>query len=149
MRSGPFLCVLLSAFVSYGTVLAQDNFKTLANTPLTESEHTNPVAKLNGKVWQQSSLESKKALLLGVECSVIIEHAIDAKRREQAETAKAPSLSSSLSPFQKGWAQVFAGVSNEEIVSYIDAWYAANPDKLERPVFDVIWYKLIEPKYKR
>ena len=149
MRSSLFLCVLLGTFVLCGQVLAQEGFKTLANVPPAELEHDNPVAKLNGTIWQQSSLESKKALLLGVECAVILEHAIDAKRREQAETAKVPLPPSSLSPFQKGWAQVFAGVSNEEIASRIDAWYAANPDKSSRPVFDVIWHELIAPQYKR
>jgi len=148
MRNSLFLCVLLGVFALCGTVPAQENFKIFANLPSAEAEHNNPVARLNGKVWKQSSLESKKAFLLGVECSVILEHFIDAQRREQAETAKERLLPSSLSPFQKGWAQVFSGVSSEEIASRIDAWYAANPDKLDRPVFDVIWRELLVPKYK-
>ena len=148
MRNSLFLCILIGACMLCGPVLAQESFKTLANVPPAEAEHNNPVAKLNGKGWKQSSLESKKALLLGVECSVILEHSIDAKRRAQAETAKEPPLPSCLSPFQKGWAQVFSGVRSEEIAARIDAWYTANPDKLDRPVFDLIWRELIVPTYK-
>ena len=51
-----------------------------------------------------------------------------------------------LSPFEKGWMKAFQGVSRAEIIDMLDAWYAANPKGLDRPVLSVIWYELIEPR---
>ena len=149
MRDSLLLCILFSFFVLCSPALAHDSVNTLGNAPADVTEHGNPLAKLTGTVWQHSSLDSKKALLLGVECSVILEHYIDAKRQAQARTGVGTRSPSILSPFQKGWAQVFSGVNSEEVVSRIDAWYAVNPDKVERPVFSVIWYELIAPHYKQ
>lgn len=107
----------------------------------------NPIEQLTGDIWMKSSNEIKAALLYGVECALYVEHAV-AKRLEELDKAakkkKAPSTT--LSPFEKGWAQAFVGVPRAEIVENIDTWYAENPDKLQRPVFEVIWYELIEPK---
>ena len=149
MRDSLLLCILFSVFVLCSPALAHDSVYTIGNAPADMTEHGNPLEKLTGTVWKHSSLDNKKALLLGVECSVILEQYIDAKRQEQARTGAGTRPPSALSPFQKGWAQVFSGVSSEEIVSRIDAWYVVNPDKVERPVFSVIWHELIAPHYKQ
>ena len=51
-----------------------------------------------------------------------------------------------LSPFEKGWMKAFKGVSRTEVIKMVDAWYAANPQRLDRPVMNVIWREIIEPR---
>lgn len=118
--------------------------------PVAKKEHQtgNPVEQLTGEIWMKSAAEIKAALLFGVECAMSIEHAI-AKRLDEVNAAdgkKKNAGKSTLSPFEKAWATAFKGVARAEIVENIDAWYAKNPDKQQRPVFDVIWYELIVPK---
>lgn len=110
----------------------------------------NPVEQLTGEIWMKSSAEIKAALLFGVECAMSIEHAV-ANRLEEVNKAdrKKKTAPSTLSPFEKGWVQAFTNVPRAEIVENIDTWYAENPDKQQRPVFDVIWYELIVPKTKK
>lgn len=111
----------------------------------------NPVEQLTGEIWMNSSDDIKKALLFGVDCAISIEHAV-AERLQEVNKAdsrkKAPATASTLSPFEKGWSTAFKNVPRGEIVEYIDTWYTENPDKKQRPVFDVIWYELVMPKTK-
>ena len=51
-----------------------------------------------------------------------------------------------LSPFEKGWMKAFKGVSRADVVKMVDTWYAANPQSLDRPVMNVIWREIIEPR---
>lgn len=37
-------------------------------------------------------------------------------------------------------------MSRAEVAAEVDKWYAANPQHLDRPVMDVIWYELIAPR---
>lgn len=113
----------------------------------------NPVEQLTGKIWMESSMDVKKALLFGVECAIAIEHAVADKVKEAekfvSKRGKKDAPVSTLSPFERDWAAAFTGVPRNDIVERIDSWYTANPDKLERPVFDVIWFEIIEPKTKK
>ena len=42
--------------------------------------------------------------------------------------------------------KAFKGVSRTEVIKMVDAWYAANPQRLDRPVMNVIWREIIEPR---
>lgn len=111
----------------------------------------NPIEQLTGEIWMNSSSDIKKALLFGVDCAISIEHAV-AERLQEVNKAdrrkKATAPVSTLSPFEQGWSKAFKNVPRGEIVENIDTWYAENPDKKQRPVFDVIWYELVMPKTK-
>ncbi len=114
---------------------------------------SNPVDQLTGKVWMESSPEIKKAVLFGVDCAVTIEHFVAAKAQEMQKGAKkgakkAP-VASTLSPFEKGWATAFQGMTRDQIVAEVDAWYKAHPDQLQRPVFSVLWTDVIAPKLQQ
>ena len=111
-----------------------------------------PVDQLTGKVWVETSEENKQAFLFGVECVIAIDHAIAEKMISQKGTPakkKTPQGNYAVSPFEKAWAEAFKGVSRESIVDAVDKWYKENPARLERPVFDVIWYEIIQPKLKK
>ena len=53
---------------------------------------------------------------------------------------------SNLSKFEKGWMKAFKDVKRTTIVEEVDAWYAAHPDRLDRPVLGVLWFELVEPR---
>lgn len=113
---------------------------------------SNPVDQLTGKVWMESSPEIKKAVLFGVDCAVTIEHFVAAKAQEVqkgVKGARKTPAASTLSPFEKGWATAFKGMTRDQIVAEVDAWYKAHPDQLQRPVFSVLWYDMIAPKLQQ
>lgn len=129
------------------------------NAQFADAKGTNPVDQLTGKVWMESDREIKKAVLFGVDAAVAIEHAIakkivatDAemtaekvKMEQNIEKAEAIDY---LSPFEQGWAMAFKDMSRDAIVETVDTWYTDNPDQIDRPVFNVIWFEIIEPKNK-
>ena len=135
--------------LSLGLVLAL----VLACAPVRAAEkavdsavpHNNPVEQLTGVVWQKTTETDKAAFLLGVESAITVEYFVNGKITEKAaKTGKKPT--STLSPFEKGWMKAFDKVTRAEIIKQLDGWYAANPDKLDRPVMSVIWYELIAPR---
>ena len=135
--------------LSLGLVLAL----VLACAPVRAAEaaaasavpHNNPVEQLTGAVWQKTTETDKAAFLLGVESAITVEYFVNGKIMEKAaKTGKKPT--STLSPFEKGWMKAFDNVNRADINKLVDSWYAANPDKLDRPVMGVIWYELITPR---
>lgn len=105
----------------------------------------NPVEQLTGTVWQNSKQENKLAVLFGIDTAIAVENAIQERLAQDATKAhkKAPHT---LSTFEKNWMEAFKNMTREEIVAQVDQWYTANPDKLDRPVLEVIWYELIVPR---
>lgn len=152
MKKIVVVCLCLAMFgMGISTVAAADSISGTKTTAAKAAPQAgNPVEQLTGEIWMKSSADIKAALLFGVECAMSIEHAV-AKRLAEVNKAdgKKKPAPSTLSPFEKAWAQAFKDVPRAEIVENIDTWYAENPDKQERPVFDVIWYELIVPKTKK
>jgi hypothetical protein len=66
---------------------------------------------------------------------------IQAERAYRRETA--PDAPASLSDRT---AQGIDDVSIDAVRERIDAWYAANPSRLETPVLGVIWIDLVNPE---
>ena len=110
-----------------------------------ESTAANCVDQYTGYIWQKTTEQEKTAFLFGVETAITVEYFVNGKLAEKsAKAGKRPN--STLSPFEKGWMKAFKGMSRSEVITQIDAWYAANPQKLDRSVMAVIWYELIVPR---
>jgi hypothetical protein len=102
--------------------------------PALAQEKEKIVPDVTGKVWDESSDREKLAFLLGA-CSVVaIEHHIAAKHDAQATR------------FVKEWVNVLRDKKLVDLRQDIDDYYAANPAKTDRLVFDVIWHDLIVPQ---
>ena len=108
-------------FAGVSTCLAQD---AQVNTAAQE---------LDGTAWMHSSAKEKKAFLLGAGSAIVLEYHVREKYSQE------PSV------FVKGWVEGLKGISWLDMVNRIDAYYKANPDQMQRHVFEVIWQDIITP----
>ena len=135
------LCLALSLAL----VLAFAPVRAAENMPEADSSKANPVDQLTGAMWQKTPEAEKLAFLFGVETAITVEYFVNGKVAEKAaKEGKRPVYT--LSPFEKGWMKAFNGVNRAEVAKMVDAWFAANPQQLDRPVMSVIWYEIAEPR---
>jgi hypothetical protein len=98
------------------------------------SARADEVPLITGEHWTKSSEQLKKAYLVGIANIV------------QVETAYAgsspPSDAQTVVPrFARG----LKGHTLDSVRDALDAWYAAHPDRLQRPVIETIWFELVVP----
>ena len=103
---------------------------TLACTSVRAQE----IPLVTGAIWTASSEPVKKAYLVGIANTI------------QVETAYAgtnpPSDGQSIVPRA---ARGMRGQTLDGVREALDKWYAANPDKLQRPVIETIWFEMVVP----
>jgi hypothetical protein len=90
---------------------------------------------VDGFVWVMSSDDEKKSFLFGAGSAVAMEYHVRALRKEEP------------SKFIKGWTEALMDVSWSELASEVDAYYDSNPDRKDKLVFEVIWQKIITPRW--
>ncbi len=102
---------------------------------------------LTGQVWQASSLDNKTAFIYGIESAVAIEY-VTAEHiaQKKGHATDKQSVVKSLTAFPQSWIMAFDGMDKKSIVGAIDAWYAKHSNQLQKPVLDVLWYEIMEPK---
>lgn len=103
-----------------------------------------PIEQFTGQYWINSTDANKEAYLFGIESAVEVEKAISERKAQGKLKKKREGFT--LSPFERGWMAAFKDTPRKEIVEQVDAWYKANPDGLNRPVMDVIWYEVVVPR---
>ena len=92
------------------------------------------VPLVTGKHWIDSSEQQKKAYLIGIANVLQVEIAYQA--------GNPPSDAQSLvARFAKG----LKGQTLDTVREQLDRWYAAHPDKLQRPVIETIWFEIVVP----
>ena len=89
---------------------------------------------VTGEHWTRSSEQAKKAYLVGIANVVQIEMAF-------AEGNPPSDAQSFLPRLVRG----LKGQTLDTVRQTIDAYYAAHPDRLQRPVMDTIWFELVVP----
>lgn len=90
-----------------------------------------------GKDWEQASEQQKKIYLAGVANLIQLEASYNA--------ANPPPDSQSVIP---RYAKGLKALTLDRVREALDRWYAANPDKLQRPVVETIWFEMIVPTLK-
>jgi hypothetical protein len=101
------------------------------------SARAEEVPLITGEHWSKSSEQLKKAYLVGI-ANVI-----------QVETAyHATSPPSDAQSFIPRVAKGLKGHTLDSVREGLDKWYAANPDKLQRPVIETIWFEMVVPGLK-
>jgi len=89
---------------------------------------------VTGEHWTRSSEELKKVYLVGIANVIQIETAY--------EGANAPSDTQSLLPrLAKG----LKGQTLDNVRERLNQWYAAHPDRLQRPVLETLWFEVVVP----
>ena len=89
---------------------------------------------VTGALWTQSSEPVKKAYLVGIANAIQVEAAY--------EGATPPADGQSIVP---RLARGLKGQTLDNVRDGLDKWYAANPDKLQRPVIETIWFEMVVP----
>ena len=91
---------------------------------------------VTGEHWVPSSLEQKRAFLIGVGNVLEIGQALAGDDYEKLRGISIlPVLLEGLS-----------GVGIAEMVEQVDAYYASNPDQVNRPVIEVLYLEMALPK---
>ena len=108
-------CMIMLAMMS-GSVRADE-------VPLITAEH-----------WTKSSEQLKKAYLVGIANVVQVETAYAGSNPPAEAQSVVPRLAKGLK-----------GHTLDSVRDALDAWYAAHPDRLQRPVIETIWFELVVP----
>jgi hypothetical protein len=96
------------------------------------------VPVVTGDHWTKSTEQMKKVYLIGVANAVQVEVAF-------AGNNPAPDTQTVLPRMAKG----MKGQTLDSVREGLDRWYAANPDKLARPVLETIWFEMVVPGLKK
>ena len=98
------------------------------------SARADEVPLITGEHWTKSTERLKKVYLIGIANVIQVETAYHA--------ASVPSDAQSFVPrFAKG----LNGQTLDSVREGLDRWYAANPDRLQRPVIETIWFEMVVP----
>ena len=98
------------------------------------SVRADEVPLVTGEHWTKSSEQVKKAYLVGIANVLQVESAF--------EGATPPPDTQSVVPrFVKG----MKGHTLDTVREGVDKYYAANPDKMQRPVIETIWFEMVMP----
>jgi len=89
---------------------------------------------VTGEHWTQSSEQVKKAYLVGLANAFQVEAAFEGNNPPSDGQSLVPRLTKGM----RG--QTLDGVRNA-----LDAYYAKNPDKKQRPVVETIWFEIVVP----
>jgi hypothetical protein len=87
-------------------------------------------ALVDGRDWQRSSPEQRRAYLIGVSNAISVGARYDSKKTPGQETFATRA--------QAG----LAGAQLSPAIEAIDAWYQAHPEQLDKPVLSVVWKEL-------
>ena len=92
------------------------------------------VPMVNGEHWVKSSDEQKKAYLLGIANMAQIELAYQGPTPVSDDRSVVSRMSRGLK-----------GQTIDSVRLGLDKWYAANSDRLQRPVIETIWFEMVVP----
>ncbi|MDH4563852.1 hypothetical protein [Pseudomonas sp. BN411] len=92
------------------------------------------VPMITGEQWMRSTEELKKVYLIGIANAFEVEAAYHA--------SKPPTDEQSLIPrFGRG----LKGHTLDTVREGLNQWYAAHPDRVNRPVIETIWFEMVVP----
>jgi hypothetical protein len=106
----------------------------LALATLSANARADEVPLVTGEHWTKSSDELKKAYLVGIANVAQIETAYSG--------ANPPADGQSLVPRM---VRGLKGQTLDSVREALNKWYAAHPDRLQRPVIETIWFEMVVP----
>ena len=91
----------------------------------------------DGRDWIQSTAAERQSFVFGIANAISVGIGWDERHVPASQTT-----------FTRRAREGLSAVSLGETVRRIDAWYAANPERLEAPVVAVMWLDIAKPKLK-
>jgi len=89
---------------------------------------------VTGEQWTASSAEVQKAYLIGIANLMQVETAYYAKNPPTDAQNFVPRLAKGL-----------RGQTLDSVREGLNRWYAGNPDQLQRPAIETIWFEMAVP----
>jgi len=89
---------------------------------------------ITGEHWTTSSEEMKKAYLVGIANLLQVETAYHAENPPTDAQSFVPRLVKGLQ-----------GQTLDSVREGLNRWYAENPDQLQRPVIETVWFEMAAP----
>jgi len=114
------LTAVVASALTCGAVQAQD-------IPVVTGDH-----------WTKSSEQVKKAYLVGLANAFQVEAAYEGTNPPADGQSIVPRLTKGM-----------RGQTLDGVREFLDAYYAKNPDKLQRPVVETLWFEIVVPGLKK
>ena len=89
---------------------------------------------VTGEHWTKSTAEMKKAYLIGIANIVLVEVAYEGGNPASDAQSMLPRMVKGLK-----------GHTLDSVRDALDKWYAAHPDRMQRPVIETIWFEMVVP----
>ena len=109
----------------------------LAATLAAGTAQAQEVPMVTGHQWTQSTEQVKKVYLIGMTNLLQVETAYQAGNPPPDAQSVIPRLVKGLK-----------GQTLDSVREGLDRWYAANPDRLQRPVIETMWFEVVVPGLK-
>jgi hypothetical protein len=93
---------------------------------------------ITGEHWTTSSEEMKKAYLVGIANLLQVEIAYHAETPPTDAQSIVPRLVKGLQ-----------GQTLDSVREGLNRWYAENPDQLQRPVIETVWFEMAAPGLRK
>ncbi len=90
---------------------------------------------VTGKEWNGATEKERRSFLIGMGTVIALEYQLQAKRRNAGEETLIPTFVQGLKETNFG-----------EMMAFIDDYYRRNPDRIKRPVVDVLFSELAVPR---
>lgn len=108
------------------------------------------IPMVTGEQWTKSSDAEKKAYLLGMANIVQVDNAVQAANAPKVAPKHPPknppkSAQNDAQTFLPRLSKGMEGQTLDSVRQNLDSWYAANPERLKRPVIDIIWFEMAVP----
>ncbi|MGA9163457.1 MAG: hypothetical protein WBZ31_03300 [Thiobacillus sp.] len=101
---------------------------------LSGSARADEVPLVTGEHWTKSTEQLKKVYLIGVANVLQVDTAYHAESPPSDSQSIVPRLAKGLK-----------GQTLDSVREGLDRWYAAHPDRLQRPVLETIWFEMVVP----
>jgi hypothetical protein len=89
---------------------------------------------VTGEQWTASTEQVKKGYLVGIANLVQVEMAFEGATPAADAQSIVPRMAKGL-----------RGQTLDSVREGLDAWYAKNPGRLQRPVIETIWFEMVVP----
>jgi anti-sigma factor RsiW len=130
-NAGKVSRLVAAAAVAVSTVAVQAQTQTSAPTPTVMTAQR----FANGHDWQKSSPDQKRTFMFGIANALSVAVGWDARHVPEGQLT-----------FSRRAREGLAGTTLDESVRRVDAWYQANPGRLDTAVVAVLWLDIAKPK---